>query len=399
MSTLSIRKYFSFSKVKMESQRVASDGSISWIEVTPDKRYLPVCAGCKRGTRRIKEDTKRYIRDLNMGKTQIHLGCTYRKLRCEHCSVNVEDLGFFEPYQRVTKRLARYIYDLCKVMTIKDVAEHTGLNWKTVKKIDKTFLKEEFDKPNYNNLKILGIDEIAIKKGHNYLTVVMNYETGQVLWMRKDRRTETLGEFFETMSSEQRAKIEAVSMDMWDPYIGAVQKYCPDAKIVFDFFHVVKEYSKVIDKVRNQEYRKASDKDKEVIKGSRYLLLKNTENLKEEHKPKLKQLLELNENLNTCYILKDLLKQIWTYIHPTWANKAIDKWIQLAKDSGIKEVIQFSKRLNRHRYGIINHCFYPINNGIVEGTNNKIKVIKRDAYGFTDIEYFILKVKQATSVP
>ena len=170
----------------------------------------------------------------------------------------------------------------------------------------------------------------------------------------------------------------------------------PQAKIVFDLFHVVAQFSRVIDKVRNREYRKASKENKSVFKGAKYLLLKNRKNVRlKRHREQLKQLLELNEVINTVMILKDQLKHIWSYRSRTWANKAIDNWCTLAKSLNIRVLNNFCKMLNRHRYGILNHCEYPIHTGKLEGVNNKIKVIKRKAYGFHDLRYFTLKIYQA----
>ena len=170
----------------------------------------------------------------------------------------------------------------------------------------------------------------------------------------------------------------------------------PQAKIVFDLFHVVANFNRVIDKVRNSEYRNASEKDKTVYKGSRYLLLKNRENLKtQQQRQHLKQLLAINETISTVMILKDKLKHLWTYRSRTWATKALDDWCSLARSINHRSVNAFANMLERYRYGILNHCDYPIHSGKLEGVNNKIKVIKRKAYGFHDLRYFTLKIYQA----
>jgi transposase len=172
----------------------------------------------------------------------------------------------------------------------------------------------------------------------------------------------------------------------------------PQAKIVFDLFHVVANFNRVIDKVRNSEYRKASKEDKAVFKGSKYLLLKNRKNLKtQEQRQHLKELLSLNETINTVMILKETLKHIWAYRSRTWATKALDSWCSLARSLNHQSVTKFTNTLERYRYGILNHCNYPIHNGKLEGVNNKIKVLKRKAYGFHDLRYFTLKIYQAFS--
>ena len=170
----------------------------------------------------------------------------------------------------------------------------------------------------------------------------------------------------------------------------------PRAKIVFDLFHVVANFNRVIDKVRNSEYQNASKQDKAVYKGSKYLLLKNKNNLKDQsQRQQLKQLLALNETINTVMILKETLKRIWTYRYRRWAQKALDHWCSLARSLNHRSMDAFANMLDRYRYGILNHCQYAIHTGKLEGVNNKIKVIKRKAYKFHDLRYFTLKIYQA----
>jgi len=337
---------------------------------------------------------------LNCGAVKVFIECSYRKVFCKKCGgIYVEDLVFFEPYRRVTKRLARYIHDLCKVLTVQDVAKHLDLDWKTVKDIDKTFLEDEYGETDYGDLTILAVDEIAVRKGHRYMTVVLDYLTGRVVWMGEDRRADTLMKFFEGMPDEQIQKLESIAMDMWDPYIKAVEMKAPHVKIVFDLFHVVKEYNKVIDRVRIDEYYKASESDKKVIKGSKYLLLKNHENIhKSEDKEHLDRLLALNETISKVMILKDKLKLIWECGTREEARQQINEWCALAESVHHPSVDAFVRRIRRYEYGILNHCEYPIHTSMLEGVNNKIKVIKRKAYGFHDNRYFSLKVIQAFSI-
>ena len=155
-------------------------------------------------------------------------------------------------------------------------------------------------------------------------------------------------------------------------------------------------FNRVIDTIRNSEYRKAAKENKDVFKGSKYLLLKNRSKVRtQQHRQQLKQLLEINEVINTVMILKDQLKHIWTYRSRTWAGKTLDRWCALARSLNHRALNSFAKMLQRHSYGILNHCDYPIHTGKLEGVNNKIKVIKRKAYGFHDLRYFTLKIYQA----
>jgi len=309
--------------------------------------------------------------------------------------VRVEQLSFADAGQHVTNRLARYIHELCKMLTVKDVAEHLDIDPKTVKEIDKSFLEQTFGQDNFNDLRVLMIDEIAVHKGHSYMTVVADYFSGKVVWMGRNRNKQTLDAFFSNLNDDQKRAIEAVAMDMWEPYINRVKYYCPNAKIVFDFFHVVQGFSKVIDHVRRTEYLRAKGEHREILKGSRYLLLKNEENLNDEQQSRLERLLEFNRTLSMVYILKDQLKLLYYYSDPRRVKNSLDCWCTMAEQIEHPTVRAFAKRLRFFEYGIINHADYPIGTSMLEGINNKIKVIKRKAYGFQDDKYFILKVKQS----
>jgi len=395
MSGINLNAFFMFCRVRVIDQMMNHQEQQVQISVEPDKRYRPICHRCKKPAAGIHSYYERLVRDLDMFDVKTMIRYRYRKIRCRTCGVVVEDLNLVEPRLRMTKRLVRYILDLCKIMTIKAIAEHLDLDWKTIKEIHKEALTQKYADKNIGYPALLAIDEIAVKKRHRYLTVIINWETGEVLYVGKGRRSETVKDFFMSLTDEQRTTIKAVALDMWDPYIKAVTDYCPNAAIVFDQFHVVSSFGRVIDRVRNDEYKQASRKDKEVMRGSKYILLKNKDNLCDEEKPRLKALLKLNEAITTAYILKDSLKKLWHYSYTTSCEKSLQRWCSIARESGIPALIGFAKMLTRYSYGIINHCRYAIHTSRLEGINNKIKVIKRKAFGFHDEEYFSLIIKDA----
>jgi transposase len=394
MPAPSIAKYFEFPRVKLTGQRFTDEGSI--IRVVPDKRFVPVCARCEAQTRRTHSTKDRLIRDLNITDRRVWLQCEVRNLVCSDCGrIRVEKLEFVEAGERITKRLARYVYDLCQRMPVIDVARHTGLDPKTIKAVDKRFLTEDFGQIDFSGVHILGVDEISERKGRHYLTIVLNFETGQVLYVGKRRRARTLKKFFRMLSRRQRRGIRAVVIDMWDPYIKAIRYYCPSARIVFDLFHVKKMFGKAICTVRNREYLHARRADKAVLKGTRYLLLSNRENLNRRQTAHLDYLLQLNQNLATMHVLKEQLNVIWDQVTIVSAQQALQAWVCMAYESKIREAIKFARTLQRYSYGILNHAMYPIHTGKLEGVNNRINVLKRRSYGYRDSYYFGLKIKQA----
>ena len=382
--------------MKIVTQTLSHDCQRIRVGLAPDERTVPRCHECGTASPSVHSQTTRSIRDLDVAGARVWLDCTLRKASCPHCGrVMTEQCEAAHPWQRVTPRLARYVHELCKVMTIAAVAAHVGLDWKTVQAIDKTFLEEQFGQPDFTGLRILAVDEIAVKKGHRYMTVVLDYETGRVVWMGQDRKQATLEAFFDAMNDVQRAGLLAIAMDMWDPFIAAVRAKVPHVAIVFDLFHVVKAFGKVIDAVRIEQARQATAQDKDVYKGIKYLLLKNRPNLKYDEPQRLKRLLNLNAVLCTVIILRDALKKIWDYRSMGWARKALNHWCALARSMSLKPLTAFAAMLERHAEGICNHCLFPIHTSKLEGVNNKIKVIKRKAYGFHDLRYFQLKVLQA----
>ena len=400
MSNFSISFIYPFRRVKINNCGQIVDpelGTVINSEIEPDLRFTPICSECGNKANGKHSWHQRSLRDLNLAHAEHQVTLRYRKIYCPNCGIRTEQLNVANPGgPHVTKRMSRYIYDLCKKMTVKEVADHLNLDWKTVKNIDKHFLEKEFGETDYENSGFLAVDEISVGKFHKYLTVVLDFETGRVIWVGEERKVKTLDKFFKDMPESDRANIKAIAMDMWNPYIKAARKWCPDAVIVFDKFHIVSNFSKVIDQVRRSEAKKAStEQEQKVIKGSRWLLLKNEQNLKDKEKPRLEKLLKLNENLSKVYILKDELKNIWDNAGLLDMRDNLNEWYNQALETELTPVIRFVSKLKRHQYGILNYAFCPIHTSKLEGTNNKIKEIKRSAYGFHDNRYFALKVKQA----
>jgi transposase len=237
MSVLSITAYFPFRRIKIVNQTVSPQAAETHIQAQPDKRFQLVCHECGRKAFGVHSWTQRKIRDLSLASARTWITCQYRKVFCAHChGIHIEDLELFHPYLRVTTRMAQYIYQLCRFMTVSEVAFHLGLDWKTVKAVDKFYLEHDYGQPELNGLRILAVDEIAIRKGHRYLTVVLDYLSGHIVFVGKDRQAKTLKRFFNKLSIGQRKAIEAVAMDMWDPFIKAVKKNCLGPKLFSIFF-------------------------------------------------------------------------------------------------------------------------------------------------------------------
>jgi transposase len=307
-------------------------------------------------------------------------------------------LDWLGRYQRVTNRFAEAVEQLLRSACVQAVATFFGLDWHTVKAIDKNGLTARLAEPDWSAIRYLAMDEFALHKGHRYATVVVEPVTRQVLWVGEGRSRETARRFFDQLPVGVAERIEAVAIDMTTAYELEIKARCPHADVVFDLFHVVAKYGReVIDRVRvDQANQLRADRPaRKVLKSSRWLLLRNRANLEAHQSVHLKELLAANEPLMCVYVLRDELKQLWAYRRAGWAQKAWQNWLSQAEQSGIAALQTFARRLTSYLHGIVAHCRHPLNTSVVEGINNTIKVIKRRAYGYRDTEYFFLKIRAA----
>ena len=339
---------------------------------------------------------EREIKSLPIGLKPTVLGLTIPRIKCGQCGcVRQIDFGIADPKRSYTKAFARYVVELSRSMTMLDIAGLLRISWDCVKDIIKRRLVQRFSQPEIGKLKYLAIDEISIRKGHKYVTLVMNLETGAVIFVGDGKGADALNPFWERLGRTRCRKIEAVATDMSPAYIGAVTENLPKAKLVFDHFHVVKLMNEHITAIRRNLYREVTDVlQKEALKGARWILLKNPENLDEKHdeKQRLEEALSLNKPLAIAYYMKEDLRQIWNQPDQQCAANILDGWIATAMNSGVAPLIKMGKTLQTHRYGILNWYENPISSGPMEGTNNKIKTLKRQAYGFRDLHFFKLRI-------
>ena len=356
------------------------------------------CSGCGRRVESIHEVTFRWVRDMPMLGAETWLWVGRVRVACPHCGPKVERLDWLARYGRLTRRMAENVARMCRVLTIKEVAEYFGLSWDTVKATDKAYLRENLGPVDLSEVEQIAMDEFAIQKGHRYATVIVEPSTKRVLWVGRGRKREEIRPFFEQLGAEGRRRLKAVAMDMNGAYEEEVRYQCPLVEIVFDLFHVVAKYGReVIDRVRVHEANRLRDDKpaRKVVKGARWLLLRNRENVRPKDRVKLKELLQANRKLATVYVLKDDLKHLWEYVYEGAARQFWEQWYNRAVFSRIEPLKQFARRLKEYLPGILAHCRWPLHTSLLEGINNKIKVIKRMAYGFRDDDYFFLKIRAA----
>jgi len=374
------------------------DGRTVSLYLKPTAKVMH-CEQCGARCRQVHETTVRRVRDLPLFEYRVVLHVPRRRLWCEQCGgPRLERLSWLGRYQRVTDRLAQACSQLLQSSNVQAVARFFDLGWHTVKAVDKARLRASIQEPDWSRIEYLAMDEFALHKGHRYATVVVDPISRQVLWIGLGRSRETARAFFEQLPEGAAQRIKAVAIDMTTAYELEIREHCPQAEVVYDLFHVVAKYGReVIDRVRvDQANRLRQDRPaRRVIKSSRWLLLRNRDNLESPQRVRLDELLRANQPLLTVYVLRDELKRLWFYRRPAWAQQAWDHWCEQAEQSGIAALNTFAQRLKGYLHGILARCRHPLNTSIVEGINNTIKVIKRRAYGYRDQEYFFLKIRAA----
>lgn len=352
------------------------------------------CPECGKKNRRVEGVYNRSIRDLDVSGKKCYLHFPQYKICCPCGYRGIEQLEFVDKYSRYSIAFEEYVFQLCELMSLKEVSEFIGVDWKLVKNIDKKYLEKNKVGLEHCSPEGIGVDEIAYKKGHKYLTVVRGIELHRVIWVEKDRKKETLDKFFQELGPEKTVKIKLASMDMWDPYIASVKQNCPQAEIVFDKFHVAKKTNEALDKIRKMEFAKAGINKRKEMKHKRFVILKRNKNLEQKQKEDLDSIMKQNKSLYKGYLLKEQLLDILDEPDEKTAVIRLNEWKKNVKKSPFDEFKKLVKTIENYLYGILNYFKYKITNAASEAFNNKIGLLKRRAFGYRDLEYFKLKIIQ-----
>jgi transposase len=311
--------------------------------------------------------------------------------------VKTERLDWLAKNPFYTKRFAFYVGQRCRDSSVKAIAEELYLDWQTVKALDKQYMTEQLRVAGSPTPTAIGVDEIAIGKGHSYRIVVSDLELGRPIWFGgTDRSEASLDLFFTWLGPEKSANIRLAVMDMWKAFRNSTLKAAnaPQALIIFDKFHVLRHLQEALDKVRKSEYARLTGQGRRFIKGQKYALLSRWHNLTLGGRKALKLLFKANKRLHTAYLLKESFGQLWDYETPGWARRFFEQWRESLKWKRLKPFEKFANMVDKHWDGIVAYCHADnkVALGFVEGLNNKIRELQRRAYGFHDEAYLGLKI-------
>lgn len=357
--------------------------------LAPDRRYRPRCGQC--GDIAPYRDTRspRRFRHVPLWGIAVQLVYTPRRVSCQRCGVRVESMPWAAGKRRMTRALMVTLAKWARALTWKQVAQLFGCSWDTVAAAVDEAVEYGLANRDLSELMAIGVDEISRKRGHVYVTNVYDLEGRRLIWSGEGRAKETLEKFFDWLGEERCARLEGVCLDMWQPYIEVIKLRAPQATLVFDKFHIVGHLMKAVDEVRRDEIAEKGDKHKALVAKSRFIWLKNPWNLTANQRTKLADLEQLNLKINRAYLLNEAFREFWGYTTVGWAKRYLEKWFWWATHSRLGPMRDFAWMLRRHQDNVLTYFRLPIDNGSVEGLNNKAKVIAHKAYGFRSAKNFI----------
>lgn len=358
-------------------------------------KFIPkqaICPFCGHHSNVLKGSKERRLRMVPLGNKMAFLFVQIHRLQCVNCqSIWWPSMPFVKPKKRYTLSFERYVIDLMRFATIDHVAKFLKVSWSFIKNIHKAYLKEKYQIPDLKTVQYIGVDEFSIRKGHNYMTIFINLESGEIIHAVEGKSMETVTPFLLQLK-EQAIELKAIAMDMNAAYESAVRKHLPEVDVVFDRFHVVALLNTAIENIRREQQLKCNTVGLKAIKRMRFLLLGNYETLNPMKKEGLKRLLEVNQPIALAHAMKEQIRLFWMRKTMEDGAKFLLQWILDISDTGIRELEKVGKTLLRRYQGLLSYFKHPITNGKTEGINNKIKTMKRQTYGFRDMEYFKLRL-------
>ncbi len=367
-------------------------GLLAQVERLPGRRLC--CGACGRPVKRVAPTRRpeRRWQDLALRTEPLYLRYAPCRVWCPTCGLRVERIPWAEKWQRVTHGLARAVARLARQLDWSSVAAHFRVNWKTVASVVEAAVLWGLEHRRWRPLHVLGIDEVSRRKGQQYLTLVYDLTRRQVVWIGKDRDEATLRGFFAWLGPQCIRAIRVICCDMWRPYLAAIRAAAPQATVLFDRFHLTRYATEAVDAVRRQMWRQLPAAEKPDFKRTRFLWLRNPENLRREERTRLSGLLQLNAPIVKAYLLKEDLRRFWDYRATAWAEKHLYAWLWRAAHSRLKPFQALAKTLRVHRAGILAWTKLRVTNGALEGMNNKVKAISHRAFGFRTTWMYIVNI-------
>ena len=358
--------------------------------IAPDGRFSPRCGQCLEPAPYRDTRPKRRFRHVPFWGISMELQFSPRRVSCPRCGgVHVAAMPWVSGKQRMTRALMVTLATWTRILPWKQVAQLFRCAWGTVATAVEEAVAYGLVHRDLEGLSHIGIDEISRKRGHVYVTNVYDLRSKRLVWSGEERSKETLEAFFKFLGPEKTAALDGICCDMWQPYIDVIKEQAPQAVLVFDKFHIVRHLMEAVEQVRRDEIREKGPAHKALMYKTRFIWLKNPWNLTEGQTFRLGELERLNLKINRAYLLKELFRHFWDYNYAGWARRYLKRWFWWATHSRLEPVREFAWMVRRHEEDILNYFRMPIDNGTVEGLNNKAKLVIHKAYGFRTAKNYI----------
>jgi transposase len=365
-----------------------------WIRRKSGHRKLE-CSGCGRKFEEACDSSERTVRDLPWSAFKATVHIEVYRVKCPDCGVKIEKVPLLPSKAPFSKRFEDAVGQACESASARQVARQFGLPASTVRAIDLRYLRRWAEARRKPALVQMGVDEIYLGTKQKFVTVVCNLKTGEPLWFGRERKKETLDEFFKKeLSARQRRGIEAACVDMWEPFRLSIEQWVPNCKIIYDKFHIMKHANEAVDEVRRAEFFRKGGQKRGLVKGKRWLLLSRWVNLSSDRQQELNQLFALNRKLWKAYLLKESLDRLWTYRYEGAMLRYLQNWIDRMRWQRLEPFQKLAQMLLDHLEGILNYCRTKVPLGVVEAVNGNIKSLIRRGRGYKNLDYLLLKAQR-----
>ncbi len=368
-----------------------------WVRRKAGRRWK--CSGCGRGFTRYHDVTEREVRDLPWAQYRVTVVVEVHRVRCPQCGVKVEKIPQVPSKSPFSLRFEDAVGQACEAAPARQVARQWGLAESTVRAIDLRCLERWAAGRSRPKLRHLGVDEIYLGKRIKFLTVVSNLESGEPLWFGRERKKETLDQFFRgELSAEERGQIEAVCVDMWEPFTQSIREWLHQAKIIYDKFHIMQHANDAVDEVRRAEFFRQGGEKREVVKGKRWLLLSRWKNLDRDQRGQLQRLFRMNRRILKAYLLKEDLERLWDFFYEGAMRRYLNNWISQLRWQRLPAFDKLAWMLHDHWEGILNYCRTPVRFGVVEAVNGNLQALVRRGRGYQNLRYLLLKAQRLAAL-
>ena len=359
------------------------------LDVVPRKKRAR-CGGCGKRVRKNKDRAMRYWRHLDLFGVRTYLRYTIRRVVCRQCGIVKEQVPWASKGSRFTDSFEQEVAWLAQRVDLSMVEEYFRITWRSVRRIvQRTVLRHRDEQRQLDGLRMIGVDEISYRKRHKYLTVVVDHLSGRVVWAGKKRKIKALLRFFRALGPERAAKLEAVTMDMWEAFMTVVGRKAPQARIIFDRFHIVKHLNEAVDQTRRELIRPLKGKPRRDLKNTKFPLLKAKHNRTAKDRRVLREQVKANRTLYRAMLLRDDFMDLYTYKSETWAAKFLRNWINTAIRSRIEPIKRKARMIRKHFDGVVAWVTWRLSNGRLEGMNNKIRLLSHRSFGLHSAEALI----------